>query len=75
MPVPQSLSGRDSYALNDGQIREVFFQYFWERYFPITLLNSAQFLQLVLDNSQTKAYLPYEFNVPTTFKAMFTFIL
>lgn len=49
-------------------IRELPFHIFLEANVSVTLLSCAQFLQLVLFNSQAKTWMPYNFGVPIAFK-------
>lgn len=46
-------------ALTYCGVRILFFHFFYERDVPVTLLSGARFLQLVLEDSQTRGHLPY----------------
>lgn len=60
-------------VMMDCRIRELFFAVFCYRTFPVTLLNGARFLQLVFNNTQAKANMPYEISMPTAFEVFFYF--
>lgn len=61
------------YSMIDVEKRVVLFCVLQNRDLLVTLLNRTRFMQLLLSNSVAKAYMIWEMNVPTTFKADFYF--
>lgn len=57
------------YALKDPQVRRHLFYFNCEQDVYITLLSGTRVLQLMVDNSQGKALVPYETSVPISFEA------
>lgn len=57
-----------TYALEDDRILGLFFHPFRERNFPVTFLRDVRFLQLVLDDLQSKRQISYKMNLPTAFE-------
>lgn len=51
--------------MEDSRIRKLYFHLFHERPFSVTVLNGARLLQMVLDNSQVGAQIPWEMSVQT----------
>lgn len=63
-----------TYALKDGRTGELFLYHLRYRHYPASLLNSARFLQFVLDsNSWVKAQILYGMSVPNAFEVQLYF--
>lgn len=62
-----------TYGLRDFRLWELFFHFFREGNFPVTLLSGVQVLKLVLDNNQAKANIRCEMSVPIVFEAQVYF--
>lgn len=56
-----------TYAMKEGQIRELCFHVFWKRSSPVTALSGTRFLQFVLDNSYALVQILYKTSVPAAF--------
>lgn len=61
------------YALKHCLVQELLFTSFAKKISPVGLLTDARVLQLVLDNSQSKAYVPNEMSLPKAFQAKLCF--
>lgn len=66
-PEFRSSSGRWTYVMRNSRTEDLFVHLLFDRNFPVSLINSARFLQLVLDNSKRKAQVLYEMSVRTAF--------
>lgn len=62
-----------TYSLKNGWIRRLLFYMSFVTNLPVSLLNGARFLQLVLDSSQARRKMLYEVILPTELKAQVYF--
>lgn len=63
-----SMTGH-SYAMKASRSPELYLDVCCNRNLPVTLLNGAHFLQLVLYNNEAKERMPNEMSMPTAFEA------